>query len=135
MQDTLVKCDGVPAGAVTTGGSGTLDEVAFGFRLADHRLVNLTTISAGLAVPAAMSRFNGIAAALDQALGTPTRQRRPSGPWDASGPAIVEYRYADYIATVSAMELPGRGLIVREHYVSARDDGQPRAAPKAAPPS
>ena len=126
MQDTLVKCEEVPAGAVTTGGSGTLDEIAFGFRLADHRLVNITTISVGLAVKAAVSRFNGIAAALDEALGPPTRKRLPSDAWDAKGPVFVEYRYADYIATVSALDLPGRGLVLREHYVSARDAASSR---------
>jgi hypothetical protein len=46
----------------------------------------------------------------------------PSAAWDASGPLFVEYRYADYLARVSALDLPGRGVVLRGHYLSARDD-------------
>jgi hypothetical protein len=127
MQDTLLKCDAVPADALP-GGSGTFDEVAFGFRLADHRLVNLTTLLTGLDVTTASSRFNEIASALEAALGPSTRNRLPPPSWDASGPVFVEYRYADYVASVSAMDLPGRGVVLRGHYLSARDDGPSAAA-------
>ena len=37
-------------------------------------------------------------------LGPPARDRMPSPAWDAKGPVFVEYRYADYVARVSAME-------------------------------
>jgi hypothetical protein len=129
MQDTLLKCDAVPASAVAAGGSGTFDEVAFGFRIADHALVNLTTLSTGLDVPAASSRFNEIAGALGELLGPPTRNRLPTASWDAKGPVFVEYRYADYVARVSAMDLPGRGVVLRGHYLSARDDGRAPVEP------
>jgi len=124
MQDTLLKCESVPAGAVTTRASGTFDEVAFGFRLADHRLVTVTTISSGLDVSAAATRFTAIAEMMEGALGAaPTAKRLPTTAWDARGPVFVEYRYVDYIAGVSAMGMQGRGVVMREHYTSARDDG------------
>jgi hypothetical protein len=129
MSDTLVKCDAVPAGAVTTGASGTFDEIAFGFRLADHRLVNLTTLSGGMNVSAAATRFTAVAGTLAGALGAPTSERLPTSTWNAGGPVFVQYRYADYLAGISAMELPGRGVVVREHYMSARDDDRRAAAP------
>jgi hypothetical protein len=122
MQDTLVKCDTVPAGALTTGASGTFDEVAFGFRLADHRLVTVTTLSGGFGVAAAATRFTAIAATLADEIGAPPSAKRlPSPAWNAGGPVFVEYRYADYIAGVSAMGMTGRGVVLREHYTSARD--------------
>jgi hypothetical protein len=126
MQDTLVKCDTVPAGALATGASGTFDEVAFGFRLADRRLVNVTTLSGGFEAAAAAARFSAIAATLAGAIGAPpTAKRLPSSAWDAGGPVFVEYRYADYIAGVSAMGMTGRGVVLREHYISARDESVP----------
>jgi hypothetical protein len=48
-----IKCDAVPASAITGGAVGTLDEIAFGFRLADHRLVSVTTLAVGLDAAAA----------------------------------------------------------------------------------
>jgi hypothetical protein len=36
------------------------------------------------------------------------------------GTARVQYRYADYVATVTAAHLPQTGLSVREQYLSAR---------------
>jgi hypothetical protein len=125
MQDTLLKCESVPASAVT-GASGAFDEVAFGFRLADHRLVAVTTISGGLEIGAAAARFTAIAETLEGAIGTsPAAKRLPTPAWDARGPVFVEYRYIDYIAGVSAMGMQGRGVVMREHYTSARDDRDP----------
>jgi len=62
-----------------------------------------------------------LATALGATLGPPARDRMPSAAWDAKGPVFVEYRYADYLARVSAMDLPGRGVVLRGHYLSARE--------------
>ncbi|MET0791271.1 MAG: hypothetical protein ABW061_07090 [Polyangiaceae bacterium] len=35
--------------------------------------------------------------------------------------AVVSCRFKDYFADVSATNIPGRGLTLREHYMSARD--------------
>jgi len=121
MQDTLLKCDGVPAAAIP-GAKAPVDEVAFGFRARDGRLASVTTITAGLAASAASARLTATAASLSAAIGAPTASHLPSGAWDAAGPVLVAYRFSDYIAGVSAMPMstPGRGVVLREYYTSAR---------------
>ena len=121
MQDTLLKCDGVPAAAIP-GATEPVDEVAFGFRASDGRLASVTTITAGLAASAASARLTATAASLSAAIGAPTASRLPSCAWDAAGPVLVAYRFSDYIAGVSAMPMstPGRGVVLREYYTSAR---------------
>ena len=112
----LYRCGPVPASAVTPGASGTYDDVAFGFRLADRRLVNLTTLRTGLDPEDAEARLHDAAKALERALGVPAEDARAT-----AGPAYVAYRFADYMADVTAMRLPGRGHALREHYMAALD--------------
>jgi hypothetical protein len=117
-KDSLLKCDAVPVNALTPGGGGTFDEVAFGFRLADHRLLNVTTLSTGLTAREASARFAATAERLSDALGEPPLHSLPAIDWDPHAPVYVTYRYSNYIAELTAMELPGRGVLLREHYVS-----------------
>ena len=64
------------------------------------------------------------ASSLASALGAaPTASRLPSDTWDATDPLFVAYRFSDYIAGVSAMPMSGRGIVVRDHYASARSHG------------
>jgi hypothetical protein len=69
--------------------------------------------------------MGAVVASMREQLGAPTREagaRTASSL--AAGPmhtAIVSYRFKDYIADVSATNIPGRGLTLREHYMSARD--------------
>ena len=116
--DSLLKCDAVPASALAWPGGATLDEVAFGFRLADHHLVNLTTLSSGLDPQSARARFTRRADALTNELGAPAAKSATAGAWDARAPLFVSYRFNNYIAEVTAMALPERGVVLREHYVS-----------------
>ena len=123
MQDTLLKCDGVPAAAVR-GATGTIGRSRVRFPASDGRLVSVTTITAGLAAAAASARVTAIASLLANDIGAaPTASRLPSDTWDATGPLLVAYRFSDYIAGVSAMPMSGRGIVVREHYTSARSHG------------
>ena len=123
MQDTLLKCEGV-SGEVIASAAGSIDEVAFGFGARDGRLISVTTITAGLSVPAASERVTAIASSLSAAIGAaPSASRLPSGRWDGGGPLLVAYRFSDYIAGVSAMPMSGRGVVVREYYTSARHGG------------
>jgi hypothetical protein len=117
-KDSLLKCDAVPASALNPGADGTFDEVAFGFRLADHRLVNVTTLSTGLTAREASARFTATAGRLSGTLGAPPLHRLPAGDWDPHAPVYVTYRYSNYIAELTGMELPGRGVVLREHYVA-----------------
>ena len=114
----LLRCGSVPASALVAGASGTYDDVAFGFRLSDRRLVNLTTLRTGLAADDASARLRDVARGLEALLGTPAEK---AGAGTGAGPAFVAYRFADYLADVTAMRLPGRGHALREHYMAALD--------------
>jgi hypothetical protein len=110
----LLRCKDVPAPALPDS-SGDYDDVSFGFRLADHRLVAVTTLRTGLSPEEASARASAAASALERRLGPPTA--RSAG---ASG-SFLQYRYADYLAGVTAMHLRGQGDAVREHFNGALD--------------
>jgi len=120
-ESTLLVCSRVPPVAVRSTAPQPIDEVAFVFRVRDKRLVNLTTLTTGMEARAAADSFSSIASRLASALGAPEASRVPPPQWDGMRPAFVRYRYADYIADLSAMRLPGRGIVVREQYMSASD--------------
>ena len=117
-ESTLLVCRRVQADALESDALQPIDEVAFAFRLRDRRLVNVTTLSAGVSAQDAAHAFAAIAAALAVSLGTPEVSRLPPQPWDGTRPAFLRYRYLDYIADVSALRLPGRGIVMREQYMS-----------------
>ena len=118
-ESTLLVCSSIPPGALGWA-TPAVDELAFGFRVKDHRLVNLTTLTSGVDADRAANAFAASAASLKAALGTASAERLPSKAWDGR-PAYVRYRFADYVAAVSAMELPGRGIVMREQYLSAAE--------------
>jgi hypothetical protein len=107
----LLICEAVPAASVSPREVGAYDELAFGFRLRDSRLVNLTALRTGLSPGAASGELRRIAARLDETLGAPSQRI-------AGDPAIVVYRHSDYLAEVSEMSLRERGHALREHYMS-----------------
>jgi hypothetical protein len=109
----VLLCDAVPASAVSSGGSGRYDELAFGFRLRDLRLVNVTALRSGLTGEEAGRELRRIAVRLEDAVGAPASGRV------AGDPGVVVHRHANYLAEVSAMSLRGRGHVLREHYMSA----------------
>jgi hypothetical protein len=112
----LLRCAGVPGQAVGEPGEGPLDDLSFGFRLADARLVNVTALRVGLDPATAAERLEAAAARLRAALGPPARLAIAPG---AAGPSYLQYRYADYLADVTALSIPSQGHAVREHYMSA----------------
>ena len=122
-ESTLLVCSRVSADALASDALQPIDEVAFVFRLRDRRLVNLTTLTTGVAPGRAADSFAAITGALASALGSPEASRVPPRQWDGTRPVFIRYRYADYIADVSAMRLPGRGVVVREQYMSASENG------------
>jgi hypothetical protein len=101
----LLLCPNVPAAK----GLPRYDELAFGFRLRDRRLVNLTALRVGLGEDEARSSLDSLQSGLEARL----------GPGDARPGAYAVFRFSDYLAEVSAMALPGRGHALREHYMSA----------------
>jgi hypothetical protein len=108
----LLICPAVPASGISTRAPFVYDELAFGFRLRDLRLVNLTTLRTGLDRQEAGLGFQGLKLELAEKLGEPALQNAGENPF-------VNYRFADYLAEVSAMPLPRRGYALREHYMSA----------------
>lgn len=122
---TVLTCSRVPGKALGNRSLGAVDELVLAFSPTTQRLVNITTSRAGLDGPAAEARLKSIAADLEAKLGKPTREAgEVSADYLASAPmrtALVRYRFTDYQADVAATNLPGRGLVVREHYMSARD--------------
>lgn len=124
-EGTLLKCSGVPVSALpdAAGAPGTIDEVAFEFELGGRRVVNVTTLRTHLSAGEASRIFRSIAAALADRLGSASQERRgeADAEWTGVAPVLVKYRFSDYVAEASAMDLPGRGVAVREHYLSALD--------------
>ncbi|MCB9735450.1 MAG: hypothetical protein H6745_22910 [Deltaproteobacteria bacterium] len=118
--DTFVSCAQVP-GALVERGDATLADVSFGFSPATGKLVNLTTLRSRLTPAEAAEALARNEAALAAVLGPPTRA---SGRADAAGlaPRLATatriYRFKDYQAEVSGTSYPGRGVIVREHFMA-----------------
>lgn len=98
------------------------DEVTFGFA-PDGRLISAATFRQGLPAAAAARLFrqiqDGLAARLGGAgdlAGDPAADALGAG---ALRVARLQHRFSDYLATVTAMNLPG-GIALREQYQSAR---------------
>ncbi len=126
LRTGLMRCTNVPVAAFGDKETGAnVDQLDFGFAPASERLVNISAWRHGMSGDAAAAQMGSIVSAMEQQLGAPTREAgdRTAG-YLASGPmrtATVEYRFKDYIADVTATNIPGRGLLLREHYMSARD--------------
>lgn len=123
-QSTLLNCANVPATAV--GGTGpAISEVDFGFTPKDARLVNISAWHNGISSTEAIAQMNTTVSGLEKQLGAPSEEKGDrSASYLAAAPmrtAVVEYRFSDYIADVTATNLPGAGPVMREHYMSARD--------------
>jgi hypothetical protein len=124
VRDGLVTCANVPPGALARPDvEKPVDELSLAFDVHGH-LVNVTTLRSHLGPDDAARSARDITAALEGSLGVarkvagdfaPPRLARP-------GPASLAtraYRFRDYVADVTAMNVPSAGLAVREHYMSA----------------
>lgn len=120
---TVLRCAGVPAAALgrSEGGTG-VDDLSFAFSAKDLRLVTVSTLQSQLNAAQAASALEELSGELGLRLGEPGRRiGQPTAGYLAGGSlrtAMVEYRYQDYLATVSATNLGDR-VAVREHYMSA----------------
>jgi hypothetical protein len=122
QRGTVLRCSAVPAAELGHGGSD-VDDLSFLFEPATMRLVTVTALRNQLDAPSAAAAMNGVADALARSLGEGKRRGEATAPYLSAGPlrtAVVEYRFSDYIASVSATNLGGR-VAVREHYMSAVD--------------
>ena len=124
VRDGLLRCTDVPLAAV--GGAGPMiNRLDFGFMIANEHLVNISAWRNGLTGEVAAAHLDAVIANMQRQVGAPTTEAgNRSAQYLASGAmhtAVAKYRFKDYIADVSATNIPGRGLSLREHYMSARD--------------
>jgi hypothetical protein len=122
----MVRCAEVPAAAFSRGeGAGTIDEVSFAFA-PDGRLVSVQTFWRALNADEASRLFTHIAKKLASTLGSEGERTGTATPAflgaGSMQTARVSYRYSDYLATVTAMNLDGR-IGLREQYQSAIEKG------------
>jgi hypothetical protein len=122
----LVRCVNVtPAAVGLDPAEGRIDELALGFDT-KGRLVNETTFRSHLSPSAASHTARSIVDSLATKLGPADHHAGDFGAAHLSQPtadsiSAVSYRYSDYVADVSAMNLGFSGPLVREHYMSAKD--------------
>lgn len=122
---TLLNCNSVPESALGGRGGGSVDELQLVFSPTSKRLVNIATTQYGLKASDALAQMSAVVRGLQGQLGKPTRELGvrtadylESAPYKT---ALVRYRFKDYQADVTATNLPGKGTMLREHYMSARD--------------
>jgi hypothetical protein len=105
-----------------TSAAGPNDEVTFGFA-PDGRLVSVSRLRSGLPGTTAAGLFQDLRQTLSPQLGDGTQAGEATAAALVAGPlhtARLQYRFSDYLATVTAMNLPA-GIALREQYESARD--------------
>jgi hypothetical protein len=117
----VVTCTNVPMGALWPGrAAGQIDELAFAFA-SDGRLVAVDSLRRALSGTEASRLFDGIARDLAAALGSDGERAGSSAADDlAAAPlrtARLQYRFYDYVATVTATNVDGR-IDLREQYQS-----------------
>jgi len=117
-----LRCRGVDAAALALAGP-PVSELWLSFGPAG-RLVGVDVYRRGMRPDDVRTVWSDAAGRLRGALGAPgVVVGDPAPDVLAAAPvqtARVQYRYADYVATVTAAHLPQTGLSVREQYLSAR---------------
>jgi hypothetical protein len=122
QKGALLTCEGVPAAALGRDGA-PIDDLSFRFEPRGERLVTVTALRNRLDADTAAATLGALKAGLAAELGAGKEHGEATASYLAAGPmrtALVEYRFSDYIASVSATNL-GQRVAVREHYMSAVD--------------
>lgn len=119
-----LRCRGIDAGALALDGP-PVSELWLSFGPAG-RLVGVDVYRRGMDAASLRTVWSSAAARLRGALGAPTLALGDPAPEALAALPIqtarLQYRYADYLATVTASHLPHSGLSVREQYLSAKED-------------
>ena len=118
----LVTCTNVPLAALWPGRpAGTLDELDFAFA-PDGRLISVDSLRRALSGAEASRLFDERARDLYAMLGPGAERAGDSTATALAGApmrtALLRYRFSDYVATVTAVNLDGR-IALREQYQSA----------------
>ncbi len=121
----LVRCtDVAPVALSRPASEKPVNELLLGFNAHGH-LVNITTMRSHLSPDEAAKNAQEIVSSLAAKLGTGkvggqfVASRLSAAGADSIG--TVSYRFHDYFADVTAMNLPASGPSIREHYMSAND--------------
>jgi hypothetical protein len=122
---SVLSCKNVSESALAGRVGSPIDELDLAFSPTTKRLVNISAMRANLDAKAVAAQMSAVVGSLKEQLGKPQREvGKRSASYLASAPmrtALVRYRFTDYQADVSATNFPGRGMMLREHYMSARD--------------
>ena len=117
-----LMCQDVPPTAVgRTAGSGAIDDLVLAFD-AEGSLVAVDALRRGLTAASAASAGSAVEERLRRELGRPAEA---AGQWSAAyfdggamRTSLLRYRFRDYLAFVTATHVPGRGVLLREQYLS-----------------
>lgn len=116
----FLRCRGVPAMALGIDGPA-ISELWFSFG-PTGKLVGVDVYRRGLDEQGTVVAWSNATANLKHALGEPEVSFGDPSPAKLLASTLqtarVQYRYADYVATVTAVNLPHAGLAVREQYLS-----------------
>lgn len=119
---SYLRCRGVDANKLGLAGP-PVSELWLSFG-PGGRLIGIDVYRRGMTASDTTAAWNGATEALRKALGMPTSAVGDASPEALSGSPLqtarLQYRFADYLATVTASNLPYAGLAVREQYMSAR---------------
>jgi hypothetical protein len=117
-----IICKDVPGKFLGDDQVEPVEELTFAFS-AKHQLVNLLALRHGLDSTRASKVFLERRGRLEKEIGPPSHSAGETSPeffdQDILRTAIVDYRYKDYEAEVSATTMFDRKITVREHYFSA----------------
>ena len=122
----LLQCANVPASAVGEGPStDKIEQATFAFS-PEKKLISVQLFRRGLSGEAAAQILGRIRATLSPRLGAPTDQTGDeTAAFLTSGPmktVVRRYRYSDYVASITASNLPWSGIALSEQYMSAKPD-------------
>lgn len=117
-----LRCRGVEARKLGLAGP-PVSELWLSFGPNGH-LVGVDIYRRGMNANDTTAAWNGAAYTLRNALGTPTATTGDASPEVLSQSPLqtarLQYRFSDYLAIVTASNLPYAGLAVREQYMSSR---------------
>lgn len=118
----FLRCRGIDAQALGLAGPAVSELwLSFG---GDGKLLGVDVYRRGMDAAQLAASWSGAVDSLRERLGAPTLAFGDASPQALSSAPLqtarVQYRYADYIATLTASHLPDTGLALREQYLSAR---------------
>jgi hypothetical protein len=119
---SYLRCRGVDANKLGLAGP-PISELWLSFGPSGH-MIGMDVYRRGMSASDTTAAWDGARYALRNALGTPTSTMGDASPEVLSRSALqtarLQYRFSDYVAIITASNLPYAGLAVREQYMSSR---------------